>query len=306
MTVLSIGEILWDIFPDGAHLGGAPFNFAASCARLGDRALFLSAVGEDALGTRALKGIAAAAVSTEFVQRTNRSPTGTVQVTFDREGQPEYTIERPAAYDFIDAGEETVACLAAQRPSLIYFGSLSQTYASNREAVAAVIAAIPEALKFYDVNLRKDGFSRELLQELMCVADLAKFNEAETETVQALFGTDEKSLEGFCRVYAERYEWRGVCVTRGPEGCVILLDGVYVEVSGFPVEKAHPVGAGDAFSAAFCHGISQGWPAQRIGDFANRVGALVASRPGAVSQWTVEDCYLLTRPEEVSIEGPER
>jgi fructokinase len=87
---------------------------------------------------------------------------------------------------------------------------------------------------------------------------------------------------------------------------VILLDGDYVEVAGFPVEKPHPVGAGDAFSAAFCHGISQSWPAARIGDFANRVGALVASRPEAVSDWTVDDCYLLTHQEETVIGGRDK
>ena len=84
MTVLSIGELLWDVFPDQSHLGGAPFNFAASCARLGHNALFLSAVGHDDWGARAFAGVSAAAVSTEFIQRTNQSPTGMVHVKFDQ------------------------------------------------------------------------------------------------------------------------------------------------------------------------------------------------------------------------------
>ena len=104
-----------------------------------------------------------------------------------------------------------------------------------------------------------------------------------------------KSIEGFCRAYSERFQWRAVCVTKGPEGCAILLNGEYVEVPGFPVETPSPVGAGDAFSAAFCHGIGERWPAGRIGEFANRVGAMVASRPEAVSDWTLADCYALTR-----------
>lgn len=306
MTVLSIGEVLWDIFPDDAHLGGAPFNFAASCARLGDEALFLSAVGEDEWGTRALECIRAAAVSTEFVQSTRQSPTGAVHVAFDDSGQPEFTLRRPAAYDFLRADEATVARLVVRRPNLIYFGTLSQTGANNRAVVTTIIKAIPEALTCYDINLRTDGFSYQLLAELMPAADIIKFNDAETGTIQNLFGTNEKTLEAFCRVYAGRYGWRGVCVTRGPEGCVILLDGTFAEVPGFPVEKAHPVGAGDAFCAAFCHGVGQGWPAARIGAFANRVGALVASRPEAVSKWTLQDCFMLTDPQEASDGGPER
>lgn len=295
MTILSIGEILWDMFPDGAHLGGAPFNFAANCARLGHETLFLTAVGDDEWGTRALRLVAESGVSQDFVQRTTEAATGAVRVEFDDDGQPDYTIERPAAYDFLRADPAAVATVAARRPGITYFGTLSQTGANNRQAVRAVLDAVPEALKFYDVNLRRNSFSLELLEQLLPAAGIVKFNEAETGVVQQMFGTNEKTLEAFCRVYTESHEWRGACVTRGPAGCAILLDGVFVEVPGFPVEKPHPVGAGDAFSAAVCHGVSQGWPAARIGDFANRVGAVVANRPEAVSQWTLEDCYRLSR-----------
>jgi fructokinase len=298
MTILSIGEVLWDLFPAGAHLGGAPFNFAANCARLGHEALFLTAVGDDAWGTRALPLIAESGVSTALVQRTSQAATGTVQVEFDADGQPDYTILRPAAYDYLRADAETIANIAGRDPGLIYFGTLSQNYANNRQVLRGILEALPGSVKFYDVNLRRDSFSPELLRQLMPAADMAKFNEAETVTIQEIFGTDEKPLERFCRVYSARYGWSGVCVTRGPEGCSILLNGEFVEVPGFPVKIAHPVGAGDAFAAAFCHGVSRKWPAHQIGDFANRVGAAVASTPEAVSNWTMEDCYALTREEE--------
>jgi len=295
MTVLSIGELLWDLFPEGAHLGGAPFNFAASCARLGHTALFLSAVGEDDWGKKALEGVGAAGVSTEFVQRTTKAPTGAVNVVFDKDGQPDYTIQRPAAYDYLSADDKVMAALAAQAPGLIYFGTLSQIYQNNRAAVAAIVKAFPKALKFYDVNLRRDSYNLELFKQLFPMANVVKVNEAETETIQALFKTSQISIASFCHVYVQQYGWRGVCVTRGSAGCSLLLDGTFVEVAGFPVQADHPVGAGDAFSAAFCHGVSQGWPAPQVGEFANRVGAVVASRPEAVSHWTIADCLALTR-----------
>ena len=295
MTVLSIGEILWDIFPEGAHLGGAPFNFAASCAKLGHESLFLSAVGEDEWGTRALEGVRAAAVSAQFMQHTAQAPTGMVHVKFDHTGQPDYTIQRPAAYDFLKTDEPVIAALGARPPSLIYFGTLSQIYNNNKSAVETVVRSFPQAIKFYDVNLRRDSFNPNLLQELFPVANLVKFNQEETATVQELLGTKETTLENFCRAYAERYRWRGVCVTRGSAGCSLLLDDGFLEAPGFPVQADHPVGAGDAFSAALCHGVSQRWPAAEIADFANRVGAVVASRPEAVSDWTLKDCYSLKR-----------
>lgn len=278
MTVVSIGELLWDIFPNGEHLGGAPFNFAAACVRLGHEALFLTAVGDDELGTRAMQGVAASCVSTEFVQRTTAGGTGVVRVEFDRDGQPDYTIVRPAAYDFLRLDEKLAAKLAAKRPAFIYFGTLSQTKANNREVVRSAIRAVPQALKFYDINLRRNSFSRELLLDLLPEADIVKFNEAETHAVQNLFGEAESTVQEFCGTYAERFQWKAVCVTCGAAGCALLLDGSFVEVPGFPVENAHPVGAGDAFSAALCHGIHQGWSAREIGGFANRVAAQVVSK----------------------------
>jgi fructokinase len=293
MTVLSIGEVLWDVFPDSAHLGGAPFNFAASSARLGHTALFLSAVGADHWGKRAVAGIAAAGVSTEFVQHTNQSSAGMVQVKFNRKGEPDYTIQRPAAYDFLRADHAVIAALATHSPGLIYFGTLSQIYDNNKAVVKAVAQAFPQAIKFCDVNLRRNSFDAGLLRLLFPLANLVKFNERETQTIQELFETKEKGIEAFCRAYAGSYGWRGVCVTRGAKGSSLLLDGVFVEAEGFPVKADHAVGAGDAFSAAFCHGMSEEWPAGKIAEFANRVGAMVACRPEAVSGWTVEDCYAL-------------
>ena len=295
MTILSIGELLWDLFPTEAHLGGAPFNFAASCARLGHTALFLSAVGADDWGKKALAGVAAAGVSAEFVQQTTQAPTGAVNVVFDNEGQPDYTIQRPAAYDFLKTDAHLMSALAERPPNVIYFGTLSQLYENNCDAVSTIVRAFPKALKFYDVNLRRDSYRLDLFEKLFPVANVLKVNEGETVTIRELFKTNEKTLEQFCRAYAARYHWKSVCVTRGKAGCSVLLDGEFVEVAGFPVESDHPVGAGDAFSAAFCHGLGEAWPAAKVGEFANRVGALVASRPEAVSDWTVEDVYALTR-----------
>jgi fructokinase len=218
-----------------------------------------------------------------------------VNVVFDKDGQPDYTIQRPAAYDYLIADDSVLAALESHAPGLIYFGTLSQIYENNCTAVAAIVKAFPQALKFYDVNLRRDSYNIELFKRLFPVANVVKVNEAETETIQKLLETEEKSIADFCRVYAQHYGWRGVCVTRGSAGCSLLLDGTFVEVAGFPVHADHPVGAGDAFSAAFCHGVNQGWPAAQVGEFANRVGAVVASRPEAVSNWTIADCLALTR-----------
>jgi fructokinase len=114
-------------------------------------------------------------------------------------------------------------------------------------------------------------------------------NEQETRVVQELFGTKAATLEEFCRTYCRKFGWRAAWITLGPAGCAVFHDGKFIEVAGFPVAAPNPVGAGDAFSAAVCHGILEKWPVGKIAQFANKLGALIASHPGALSAWSVRD-----------------
>jgi len=288
-TVVSIGEVLWDVLPNGEYLGGAPFNFAANCARLGHDAFFLSAVGEDPLGERTLRAIEAAGVPTNYVCRVPAAPTGVVRVTFDADGQPNYVISRPAAYDFTRVDERVTDAILSRRPDVLYFGTLSQLFPNNRTALFGLIDLLPEAVCFYDVNLRKDSFDHGLLMQLMSRAQVVKMNEHETSVVQQLLGTTAPSLQEFCRSYCRKFGWRAIWITLGPGGCAVFQDSQYLEVKGFPVEVPNPVGAGDAFSAAVCHGMLQRWPILKTADFANRLGAVIAKQPGAIGEWSLQD-----------------
>jgi len=122
--------------------------------------------------------------------------------------------------------------------------------------------------------------------ELLTHASVVKLNETELDVVQRFAGLPAES-EAFCRAGAERFGWEAACVTFGSRGCAVLAGGDYAEAPGHPVEVADPVGAGDAFAAAFLHGLVSGWRAEEIARFANRLGALVASRPGAIPDWDV-------------------
>lgn len=288
-TIVSIGEVLWDLLPDGEYLGGAPFNFAANCARLGHRVLFFSAVGQDPLGQRTVDAIEAAGVASSLVHRVSQAGTGIVRVKFDGDGQPQYTITRPAAYDFLHLDEEVLKSIVTSRPDILYFGTLCQLYENNQAALTRLIDALPESLCFYDLNLRQDHFNMGLLMQLMSRAQIVKMNEHETSVVQELFGTNIANLEGFCRAYCRKFGWRAVWVTLGPKGCAVFHEGKFIEAAGFPVATPNPVGAGDAFSAAVCHGTLQGWPIARTAEFANKLGALVASQPGSVLAWSLQD-----------------
>jgi len=293
--IVAIGEILWDVFPDGERLGGAPFNFAAQGARLGHRTALLSAVADDARGRRALDEARRLAVSTDLIQTVPSPPTGEVTVDVDEGGQPDYVIHRPAAYDRVELTDAAAEALMTNPPEWIYFGTLLQTDTAARATTLRLLDAAPGARRLYDVNLRKDSYSRELLRQLLPLATVLKLNAGETAEVRRLFGEPESDMETFAQEYAARYGYEGVCVTLGADGCHVLWDGREVRAGSYPVTVRDAVGSGDAFAAAFVHGVSSGWTTEETADFANRVGSLIASRPGAVPAWTVAEAMALER-----------
>jgi fructokinase len=271
MTILSVGEILWDVFPDTARLGGAAFNFAVHANRLGHRVIFLSAVGDDERGCLALQRAAALGLDTEFIQVAAGQPTGSVSVRLDAAGHPDFTIHRPAAYDCVTLAEGRLRRLADLRPDWVYFGTLYSFENASRDVLHRLIDALPEAQRFYDVNLRRGCYTSDLVHELLSLASAVKMNDGEA----ALF--------------PDLGEVPTVAITRGAEGSSVRIGDDRADCPGYPVKVADTVGAGDAFAAAFLHGLAAGWSAARTGDFANRLGALVASRAGAVPEWSLPE-----------------
>jgi len=289
MHAIGIGEILWDLIGDSEYLGGAVLNFSVQLTRLGHRVSFVSAVGDDARGHLALAKARDLGLSTRFIRTLSDPATGIVTVTVDAGGQPSYVIHRPAAYDFASLVDSDFAALASPPPDWIAFGTLFSMHPHARQLLRTVIQRFPSARRFYDINLRRDSYTPEHVASLCELAQIVKLNDVEVSMVGQMFGTPETTLESFCRSYAARFGWQAVCVTRGSAGCALLLAGEYLELPGYRVKVADTVGAGDAFAAALVHGIHAGWPAHQVADFANRLGALVASRPGGVPAWTADD-----------------
>jgi fructokinase len=289
VKIISIGEILWDVVEGKEHLGGAPFNFAAHAKRLGHDVCFISAVGKDERGQRILDRMREMGLSTRYVRSISGHATGTVTVHLDPTGQPHFVIHRPAAYDFTELSDAEADELLAPQPEWICFGTLFQMGERGREVSKKLIGRQSRARLFYDVNLRAGCYEPSLVKEMMSTATVVKLNRDEAVEVDRIFGHDHGSLGDFCRHYARQFRWEAVCVTEGGEGCTLFAGNELVHAAGYKVEVADAVGAGDAFAAAFIHGLSAGWPPAVVADFANRVGALIASRPGAVPAWTVEE-----------------
>jgi fructokinase len=286
--IVVLGEILWDLFPDCARLGGAPLNFAVHASRLGYETSLISAVGDDDLGRRAHQAIKEMGLDTSMLQTDTRWKTGTAFVELDPSGHPTFTISRPAAYDAAQLTEEEMRRLTTWAPAWLYYGTLFPSLGEGRSTLLRLLRALPQTMRFYDVNLRPGFDSPALVTELLALANVVKLNEAELQEVSR-FAALPSDMEAFCRAGFERYGWKAICVTLGARGCAILAGNEYLVAGSYPVEVADTVGAGDAFAAAFLHGLSRQWGIEEIAAFANRVGAIVASRAGAIPDWSLAE-----------------
>ena len=295
MRILSVGEILWDVIGENEHLGGAPLNFAAHSQKLGHKVYPLSAVGDDPRGRKTIDRLRQLGMSTEFVQVLAGQPTGTAEVELDMEGKPTFRIVRPAAYDFVNLSQSVLKTIAALNPDWIYFGTLYHMSGQALSSTTKLLRQVPAAKRFYDVNLREGNWTLSAVEQLSSHATVVKLSDAEAEYLDAGVDADgeDASVESFCHRWSERFNCSIMCLTFGERGCAILKDGKYSQAPGFRVEVADTVGAGDAFAAAFLHGLEQGWDAPRIGRFANAVGGLVASRAGAIPNWRIDEAWAM-------------
>jgi fructokinase len=293
MRILSIGEVLWDVIGPSEYLGGAPLNFAAHARKLGHEVYLSSGVGEDERGRRALEAIERLGIVRDFVQVVPGRPTGTAEVELDADGKPMFGIARPAAYDFVRLTPELRHRVARLDPSWIYCGTLFHTSKQALEATLALLAELPSARLMYDVNLRDGNWSLATVEQLASRADVMKLSDSEAESLDAMLGTngEQASIRHFCERWCDQYQCKTVCMTMGERGCAIYHDRAFTEAEACKVAVVDTVGAGDAFAAALVHGIDQGWTMARCAAFANAVAALVASRPGAIPEWSVEEAW---------------
>jgi fructokinase len=278
-TVIGLGEVLWDCFPDRRLPGGAPANVAFHAQQLGWSAAVATRVGTDPLGAELLDFLAAQGLSTELVQRDPAHGTGTVTV------QPgvnaAYEFLEHSAWDFLEASEAWLAAMAQARA--VAFGTLAQRGAVSRAAIYRCLEATsPEAIVVYDINLRPPFFERQWIERSLALSTIAKLNDDEVRTLRPLLGAPAGDDERFARWLRERSGLEAVCVTRGGRGALVASDAGVVDLPGVAVTVADTVGAGDAFTAGLIGARLWGWPWDRAAELANRMGALVASRAGAM------------------------
>jgi fructokinase len=279
LSVVGIGETLWDLFPDGAVWGGAPGNVACHAAGLGAAAAMVSSVGRDDLGDRGIATLESLGVDCRHVQRDGLHPTGTVNVLLDAGGDARYEFASDVAWDHLawDPALEDVAAGAAA----VCYGTLGQRAALSRETIRRFLHEARGALRVFDVNLRQHFHSPGVLRESLALADALKLNDEELPTVAAACGIDAADPVTAAHDLAARHGLRLVAITRGAAGSVLVAEGRTSELPARAAAVVDTVGAGDAFTAAMIVGLLRGRPLDAIHDHASRLAAFVCGQRGA-------------------------
>ena len=280
--VVGLGEILWDLLPSGKRLGGAPANFAYHVSSFGLDGMALSATGRDDLG-REIAGTLDSAGLSHSLQLNDR-PTGTVRVTLGGAGIPEYDIVEDVAWDRLRF-DDVFAGIAAEC-SCVCFGTLAQRAPVSRECIRSFLNAVPEgSLKVYDINLRQNYYSEDIIRESMSKADMLKLNDDELKIVSDMFGYGGAMLPAdVCRRLLEDSGLKLVILTCGTRGSYVVTADKLLFHETPVVDVVDTVGAGDSFTATFCAALLKGHGLEAALDAAVRVSAFVCTRPGAMPE----------------------
>ena len=277
--IVGLGEVLWDVLPEGKQLGGAPANFAYHVSQFGHDALAISAVGNDALGDETLEALNARHLQ-HLMPRVDY-PTGTVQVTLDDDGIPTYVIREGVAWDNIPFTAELED--VAQNTRAVCFGSLAQRSPVSRATIQAFLNAMPkDSLKIFDINLRQNFYNKEIIREALTACNILKINDEELVLIGRLFEQPGLDIENKCWLLLGKYNLDMLVLTCGVNGSYVFTPGSVSFQETPPVEVADTVGAGDSFTGTFVSGLLAGKSIEETHLLAVDVSAYVCTCKGAM------------------------
>lgn len=286
-VVVGLGEILWDVFPTRKVIGGAPANFAYHISQFGYEGYAVSAIGNDELGAEILRNLRAKEMNC-LIEETG-FPTGTVQVTVDKQGVPNYEICENVAWDNIPYTDKTKQL--AQRTNTVCFGSLAQRNVKSRAAIRQFLTDMPvNSLKIFDINLRQNFYDIDIIHDSLTLANCLKINDEEVILVANLYQLKNDNELEVCKFLMNKYSLEILILTKGTEGSFVLTEK---ETSFQPtpiVQVADTVGAGDSFTAAFVAAYMYGERIAYAHKLAAEVSAYVCTQHGAMPK--LPDSYL--------------
>lgn len=279
--VVGLGEVLWDMLPEGRKIGGAPVNFAYHAGQFGIDTMAVSAIGNDKLGEDTIAEMNGKHLNHIFPSVPY--PTGSVQVKLDEKGVPAYDIKENVAWDNIPFTNEIESVARSCRA--VCFGSLAQRNAVSRNTIRKFIESTPDGcIRIFDINLRQNFYTSNVIHDSLELCNILKINDEEIMLVSRMFNYDSSNIENVCRTIMEDFSLEMVILTCGTKGSYIFTKD---DVSFMPTPKvnvADTVGAGDSFTGSFCAAILRGLPIAEAHKKAVEVSAYVCTQNGAMPE----------------------
>jgi fructokinase len=277
--IVGLGEALWDVLPDGKKLGGAPANFAYHAAQFGLDTIAISALGEDKLAEETIDALKEHNLN--YLMPRVPYPTGTVQVTLTGDGIPTYDIKENVAWDNIPLTDEMLEI--AKNARAVCFGSLAQRNVVSRENIHKFLDATPDdCVKIFDINLRQQFYSKEVIKESLKRCNILKINDEELVLIGRMFGYPGLDIENKCWLILGKYNLDMLVLTCGTNGSYVFTPGQMSFQETPKVEVADTVGAGDSFTGSFVGSILNGKPVPEAHKTAVQVSAFVCTQNGAM------------------------
>lgn len=280
--VAGIGEVLWDQLPEGDVLGGAPANVAYHAGQLGAESYIISAVGKDILGDEIISRLSAKNINL-LISRA-AYPTGTVKVTLDDHGVPDFVITKDVAWDHIELTNES-SNLAGQLDA-VCFGSLAQRNNVSHNAITKFLNLVPDkALKIFDINLRQNFYDKQLIDESLTISNILKINDDELLVISKLFGWNGDAAY-LCRKLLDKYELKLVAYTCGTNGSYLYSKDEKSFLKTPLVKVKDTIGAGDSFTAALMMSMLRGYKLSECHILAVTISAFVCENNGAMPDYS--------------------
>ena len=283
--VVGLGEALWDVLPDGKKLGGAPANFAYHAGQFGLDTIAVSALGEDKLAEETIKALEEHGLT--YLMPRVPYPTGTVQVTLSGDGIPSYEIRENVAWDNIPYTPEMTDI--AKHCRAVCFGSLAQRNVTSWATIRQFLDDTPkDCLKIFDINLRQQFFTKNVIEESLKRCNVLKINDEEVVTVSHLFGYEGLDMRETCQKILSTYGLQMLVLTCGTNGSYVFTPSIMSFQDTPKVEVADTVGAGDSFTGSFCAAILNGKSIEEAHKIAVKVSAYVCTQNGAMPTYSKE------------------
>lgn len=287
-SAVCFGEVLWDILPDKKLPGGAPMNVAYHLNQLGIPAAMISRIGDDTLGRELIEYFTSKKVAGDYIQTDPDHDTSRVLAKVEG-NRVTYDIVKPVAWDFIVSNEDIEKVVDAAR--FFIFGSLGARSEVSRNTLYKLLELAD--YKVLDINLRPPHYEKKTLEYLLQKSSLLKLNDEELQLLSGWYGWPIGEKEAM-KALQDKFRLNTIIATRGENGAIVLHDGEFCEHPGFKVQVADTIGSGDAFLAGFIFGFSEGRPLPEVLEFAGKMGAFMATHPGACPQYQVADVRKLT------------